>query len=157
MNKDMIKNILLIIMVLVIVIGGSFFASELQRNDNNQEVINEEVYVSIGINDHLNYKANDEKKIIYIARPTCSACERQNPILKEVVKKYNLEVNYLNTDSLTKDEHSMLISSDEYFNEGYGTPLLLVVANNKIVDYNEGLTQEEDLITFFKNNGFISE
>ena len=77
--------------------------------------------------------------------------------MKNIVYETKITVNYLNTDELDDDGNTKLIKSDDYFSEGYGTPLILVVQKNKIVDKIEGLTSKEDIMSFFKKYDFIKD
>ena len=43
------------------------------------------------------------------------------------------------------------------FNEGYGTPILLLVSKGVIVSNFEGLSDESHYIQFFKSTGIIKE
>ncbi len=158
MKNDTIKNGVIIVLVLLLVIGGSFFTSELTRREESVPASSEQKeHTPIGIDQYLALKKGEEKAIIYIGRPTCSACKMQDPYLKNVASEYNLTVYYLNTDELSAQEHSQLMASDAYFNNGYGTPLLLIVQNDQIIDLAQGARQKDGLVTFFKTNGFIQE
>lgn len=158
MKNDTVKNGVIIVLVLLLVIGGSFFTSELTRRDDSVPASSEQKeHTPIGISEYLALKKGEEKAIIYIGRPTCSACKMQDPHLKNVAAEYNLTVYYLNTDELTAQEHSQLMASDSYFNNGYGTPLLLIVQHDQIMDLAQGARGKADLITFFQTNGFIGE
>ena len=176
-KKEQIKNATIIILVLVIVFGGSFLASEVksdksksnnttttnkQENNttSNDDEISEDKQAelnSIDIDKYLSLKKGNDKSIIYISRPTCHYCQQEDSIIKNIVYETKVTVNYLNTDELDDDGNSKLIKSDDYFSEGYGTPLLLVVQKNKIVDKIEGLTSKENIVSFFKKYGFINE
>ena len=176
-KKEQIKNATIIILVLVIVFGGSFLASEMKSDKSksnntttpnkqentttsNDDEISEDKQAelnSIDIDKYLSLKKGSDKSIIYISRPTCHYCQQEDPIIKNIVYETKVTVNYLNTDELDDDGNSKLIKSDDYFSEGYGTPLLLVVQKNKIVDKIEGLTSKENIVSFFKKYGFINE
>ena len=174
-KKEQIKNATIIILVLVIVFGGSFLASEMKsdksksnttttKQENNTTSNGDEISEdkqaelnSIDIDKYLSLKKGSDKSIIYISRPTCHYCQQEDPIIKNIVYETKVTVNYLNTDELDDDGNSKLIKSDDYFSEGYGTPLLLVVQKNKIVDKIEGLTSKENIVSFFKKYGFINE
>lgn len=174
-KKEQIKTVAIIVLLLVIVFGGSYFASEVKSNKNtssktttpttnnqkdtttngdNDTEISEDKQAelnSIDIDKYLSLKKGSDKSIIYISRPTCHYCQQEDPIMKNIVYETNITVNYLNTDELDDDGNTKLIKSDDYFSEGYGTPLILVVQKNKIVDKIEGLTSKEDIVSFFKN------
>ena len=179
-KKEQIKTVAIIVLLLVIVFGGSYFASEVKSNKNtssktttttdkqkdtttngdNDTEISEDKQAelnSIDIDKYLSLKKGSDKSIIYISRPTCHYCQQEDPIIKNIVYETNITVNYLNTDELDDDGNTKLIKSDDYFSEGYGTPLILVVQKNKIVDKIEGLTSKEDIVSFFKKYDFIKD
>lgn len=160
MNKkmDQIKTGTIIVLVLIIVFGGSYFASELKSCDNHQAESTGQVdLTTIGIDEYLSLKQGSEASIIYIARPTCTYCQKQEPIMKNIAFEYGITVNYLNTDELDDEAHTKLLESDEYFAEGYGTPLTLIVKDNQIIDKKEGLSTKEDLVALFKEYNLIKE
>lgn len=179
-QKEQIKTATIIILLLVIVFGGSYFASEIKSNKNtssktiptnnnqkdtatdsdNDAEISEDKQAelnSIDIDEYLSLKKGSDKSIIYISRPTCHYCQQEDPIIKNIVYETHITVNYLNTDELDDDGNTKLIKSDDYFSEGYGTPLILVVQKNKIVDKIEGLTSKENIVSFFKKYDFIKD
>ena len=106
----------------------------------------------INIDKYLEYYNGTSKKVILFSRPTCQYCQVATPLIENIIYKYNIEINYINTDELDDDGNSKLVKSDEYFSEGYGTPLLLIVGDGKIVDYIEGLTTRDEYINFLKKN-----
>ncbi len=178
-KKEQLKTVAIIILVLIIVFGGSYLASEIKSDkntssnktttsDNNNtstdsddsSSISEDKQAelnSIDIDEYLSLKKGSDKSIIYISRPTCHYCQQEDPIMKNIIYETKITVNYLNTDELDDDGNTKLIKSDDYFSEGYGTPLILVVQKNKIVDKIEGLTSKEDIMSFFKKYDFIKD
>ena len=171
-NIDKLKNFTIVVLVLIIVFGASYFASELQecdsysagnssdnRSSSNSDIPEDEQsdLNDIDIDEYLDLKESSDASIIYIARPTCGYCQQEEPIVKNIVYEYGITVNYLNTDNLDDDGQAKLIKSDDYFSEGYGTPLLLVVKDDEIVDILKGLSDRDTIVNFFKENGFINE
>ena len=178
-EKEQLKTGIIIVLILVIIFGGSYFASELKSDkyknssttptsnntntssdDTSSSDISEDEQAelnSIDIDKYLSLKKGSDKSIIYISRPTCHYCQQEDPIIKNIVYETKITVNYLNTDELDDDGNSKLIKSDDYFSEGYGTPLLLVVQKDKIVDKIEGLTSKENIVSFFKKYGLIND
>ena len=114
-------------------------------------------FTQINVDKYLEYYAGEENKIILVARPTCHYCQIAEPILQNISFKYNIEINYLNTDEFSDDDQTKFVNSDDTFKDGFGTPFLLIVSNNKIVSSVNGLTDEDHYISFFKTNGFINE
>ncbi len=178
-NVEKIKSATIVVLILIIVFGASYFTSELQECENGgsttttsdtsssstdttstssdipedeQGDLNE-----IDIDEYLDLKKGSKASIIYIGRPTCHYCQQMEPIVKNIVYEYGIKVNYLNTDELDDEGQADLIESDDYFSEGYGTPLLLVVKDDKIVDIQEGYTDKDTTVNFLKDNGFIDE
>ena len=179
-NVEKIKSVTIVVLILIIVFGASYFTSELQEYKNGGSTTSSDTDSSttttsdtssssdipedeqgdltdIDIDDYLDLKEGDKTSIIYIARPTCHYCQQMEPIVRNIVYEYDVEVNYLNTDELDDDGQAKLIKSDDYFSEGYGTPLLLVVKDDEIVDIQEGLSDKDTTVNFFKDNGFINE
>ena len=154
-KKEKIQSIIIAVLSLIIVFGVAFFASELKYCDVKEEIQLEE----IGMNEFITLLNDESASIIYIARPGCGYCQQQEPIIKAVVNEYNLTVHYLNTDNLTNENMSYIFKLDEkLFGENgknFGTPTTLIVKKGEIVDSVIGLTQNKDLVTFFKENGFI--
>lgn len=109
----------------------------------------------ITIDEYLNIYNGSEKKLVLLSRPTCQYCQIATPIIENIIYKYDVDINYINTDKLDDESNTKLISSDEYFQEGYGTPTLLVVGDSQIVDQIDGLTTRDDYINFFKQYGFM--
>ena len=177
-NVEKIKSVTIVVLILIIVFGASYFTSELQQCNNGESTTSSDTdsgttsdttessdipeseqgdLTDIDIDEYLDLKEGDEASIIYIARPTCHYCQEMEPIVKNIVYEYGVEVNYLNTDELDDDGQAKLVKSDDYFSEGYGTPLLLVVKDDEIVDIQEGLTDKDATVNFLKDNGFIEE
>ena len=170
---EKVKNTTIVVLVLIIVFGASYFTSELKECDNGGSTTttsstnnssNDSSDISedeqgdlneIDIDEYLDLLKGDEASIIYIARPTCHYCQEMEPIVRNIVYEYGVEINYLNTDELDDDGQAKLIESDDHFSEGYGTPLLLVVQNDEIVDIQEGLSTKDTTVNFFRDNGFI--
>lgn len=174
-NVEKLKSATIVVLVLIIVFGASYFTSELKEcngttvtsaeknssnnsSDSSSSDISEDEQgelTSIDIEEYLDLKEGSEASIIYIARPTCHYCQEMEPIVRNIVYEYGIEVNYLNTDELDDAGQSKLIKSDDYFSEGYGTPLLLIVKDDEITDIQEGLSDKDSTIDFLKDNGFI--
>ena len=179
---EKLKSATIVVLVLIIVFGASYFTSELQECDNGgsstttsadeSSSSNDTTSTSsdisedeqgdlndIDIDEYLDLKEGSEASIIYIARPTCHYCQEMEPIVKNIVYEYGIEVNYLNTDELDDEGQADFIESNDYFDEegGYGTPMLIVVKDDEFVDVLEGLTDKDTAVNFFKDNGLIEE
>ena len=175
-KTKLIKGIIIslgIILLLVICGLASSNTEEYSKNSSSSESSDESVYdIAVGesasvkdserespkeisVNDYLELYKGKENKLVLISRPTCQYCQIATPIIENLIYKYGIEINYLNSDEFSEDDSANLVASDEYFSEGYGTPLLLVVGNSQVVDKVEGLTDSASYIEFFKKYEFM--
>lgn len=111
----------------------------------------------ISIDSYLEKYEEEGKHLVLISRTTCQYCKIATPIIENLIYKYNIEINYLNPDNMSDEDTSKLISSDDYFSEGYGTPLLMVVGDGKITDKIEGLVTRDSYIAFLQEYGFMEK
>lgn len=99
--------------------------------------------------DYFTLLEGTDKSIIYIARPTCSYCQKYEPIVTEFAKESKYDFNYLNTDELSESEMEEIYYSLSYFEtNGFSTPAVLVVQNGKLVDSLVGYNTKEALSSF---------
>ncbi|MBQ8534478.1 MAG: thioredoxin family protein [Bacilli bacterium] len=112
---------------------------------------------TINVTTYLDYYNGSETRIVLVGRPTCPYSSIAEPIIKKIAKDYNLDISYLNTDEFSDDDKVSFVKHNEMFNEGYGTPLLLVVSNGNVEASLSGLTDTEHFIQFFKAYGLIQE
>ena len=112
-------------------------------------------FTSINVDEYLNIYNGEEKTLVLVARPTCQYCQIAEPILHNIAYKYNLNINYLNTDEFQEEDSSKFIGSNSFFSSGFGTPMLLIVSNGKINDIFDGVTDTKHYIEFLKTNSFI--
>lgn len=164
----------LIIVLAVLLIASSFIGSDnkenksnvlsndpnqimknVQTESNNINQAERKKSTEINTDTYLEYLKGTENKLILVARPTCSACQLAYPIVENVAYKYNLEIFYLNTDNFGGEDEANFVRSNEMFSEGFGTPMLLAVSNNKIVDYIDGVTDTAHYEDFLKKHNFI--
>lgn len=178
MNK---KNIIfgIVITVVVIALLGLTFAlgekdsknSSSTNLSNNAETVisnaqkeseaaskeNYNALPTINMEQYMNYYVSEENNLVLVARPTCMYCNIAEPIIKKLASDYNITINYLNTDEFSEEDNQNFVQHNEQFKDGYGTPMLLLVSNNNIVDMVDGLTDTAHYIEFFKGHGFIKE
>lgn len=157
-TKEKVQGIIIVILLLIIAFGGSYFASEVKKCGDNTETKAVEL-TSISYKEYKEIKKQDELSIIYIARPGCSFCQQQQPIVKQIMQEYDITVNYLNTDDMTQDEADELINSYDVFEGGknFGTPTILLVQKNKIIDSVIGYTEKTSLLSFFEEHKIIEK
>ena len=111
----------------------------------------------IDVNQYLEYYAGETPTLVMVARETCHYCQIAEPIVQSIMKEYDIAVNYLDVDEFTEETSEQFKASDEMFADGFGTPMLLLVGNNSIIDLVDGLTDKAHFVEFFRSNGFINE
>lgn len=185
-NKNQIENIktgIIIAFGIIIVIGLIFIVSNNAGNTTYQasgtnsssdspsgstdenplledgEVITEDEQgelTDISYSDLEAMLSNNEKKIIFLGSEYCGWCIYQKPILKYIVKQYNIEINYLNLGTISQEDSSKLSGLHESL-ASFGTPCFLVIENGSVTVVEQGARGTTAMIDFFKTNGFISE
>lgn len=111
----------------------------------------------IDMDEYLDLYDGSKNSIVLFSRPTCGYCQIAEPILHHIAYQYKLTINHVNTDEMSSDDETKLVESDDYFSDGFGTPLLVVVSNGEIVDMVSGLVDTDSYVKFFTDNGFIDK
>ena len=110
----------------------------------------------IGLEEYNELLANDDKSIIVVGQSTCSYCIQSKLILNEIAEETGLEINYLNLSYLTQEEGEKFESSLEYFEGEWGTPILFIGQNGKMVDIIDQLVTKEKYIEFLEENDILN-
>ena len=147
-----------IVFAVILVIGCATGISFIKKNDNasSGETISLENagFNNVSLQEYQELIKEDKNNIILIARPTCSYCELFTPILKEASEDLGLTVNYIDTDTFTNDDWTTFNSSLDYLSQNeWGTPLVLITKNGKVVADNSGYVELDVIKSFFKENG----
>ena len=127
----------------------------------------------IDVDKYIEYMNDSEARIIYVAKPDCSFCQMETPIITRIAVKNNLTINYLDTTNFLEHDDEGNVKYDENGNaiktetgnkfvasapeyaDGWGTPNTIIVKDGKIVDGIYQYVEEAELKTLFRNNGFI--
>lgn len=131
--------------------------SRAQEESANVSEDEKKDFKDIDVDTYLDLYKGDEKAIVLFSRPTCGFCQIAEPILQHISYQYDLTINHINTDEMDSDDSTNLVESNDYFSDGLGTPLLMVVSNGEIVDVVSGLVDTASYVGFFTDNGFIKE
>ncbi len=132
-----------------------------EKNDTNTTVDDSEL-TSINFveyDDFMSKLESGEKAIFVLGQTTCGYCTMYKPVINEVASKYDVEFNYININTLEQEQYSNLKDSIDYLkeNDDWGTPLTLVIEDNKVVDKINGYTEKDEVVEFLTKNGFIEE
>ena len=99
---------------------------------------------------------NKEDFILVIESDQCSACAIYMPTMEEVVKNYNVKVNYINIHVLT-DEQSAKLATYVYTNS---TPLTVYFKEGVASDTHNrivGAANYDAVVESFTKNGYIGK
>ena len=160
-SKELIHKILKIIsvsLIVVLIIGAAIGASYIKKDNSSDNTIDENVTLTeagfneITIDEYLALIKESSENVILIARPTCGYCEKFTPILKKASEDMNVKINYIDTDKLTEETWKSFNASFDIFSGEWGTPLVLVTKDSKIVAKNDGYTDLTTIKKFFKDN-----
>lgn len=159
LTKEKVQGVIIVILLLIIVFGGSYFLSEMKTCKENDVYTSEKSLNSISYQDYKELKNKDAMSIIYIARPGCSYCQQQLPIINQIISEYDLNINYMNTDNMSEDEIDELIASYDVFDGGknFGTPTILLVKGGKIIDSNIGYNDKDKIVALFTKYELIKK
>ena len=153
-NKTKLLKAVGVTLAVIFILGLAFIVS----NNTSQGYTSYE-YTNINIDQYLELLNGSEKAIVYVARPDCSWCQKQSPIMKKLGREYNLTINYFNANDAYQDEevYEKFTSSSEKYQGDWGTPNTIIVQGGEIIDGIFGYAERSNLKDLFIRNGFIDE
>lgn len=114
-------------------------------------------FIYINVDEYLDLLSNKDTQFILVARPTCQYCKIAEPIIQNIMYEHKIDLYYLNTDDFSEEDQNKFISSNDYFSNGFGTPLLLCTKDGQFVDIINGLMDRHGYVEFFKAYGLINK
>ena len=113
----------------------------------------------IGYNEYVETVNSPDTQVVVIGRTSCIYCKMSKPIINNLIKKYNVDVKYVNYDLLSEEEMNLLFKSVSSLigSEEWGTPAFLIVQNGETLNgYNTlGYLSEKQYIQAFEQYGLI--
>ena len=91
--------------------------------------------------------------VLYVGSSECSHCAEFKPVLEKAVKKYKLDVYYINMAGLSAAKYNAVMKKID----GRGTPTLVYLKKGKTLTSPriEGESDYETTVEFFKDLGFV--
>ena len=111
-------------------------------------------YTEINYDLYKQLMKNKESFILFIGSDECTHCDDYKVTLNSVIKKYNVEVKYLNLLSLSDKEYNEFTSQISFS----GTPTTIFIENGEEKShYNRivGAANYDEIVEKFKQNGYI--
>lgn len=154
------KKDYILIGVAVLFIVASFFLTGNKKEEprdynsilSNVEIKNAVNSISYDYFDALT-QTSKENKIIYLGSASCSWCSKFKPILEDITNEYNLAVYYIDLATVSQSEYNKI--TEAVGDNFSGTPTTLIMKGSTVVDALGGYTEKENVVNFFKKNGFI--
>ena len=110
-------------------------------------------FIKIGVDKYLDLLKSRDNTVIYIGRRDGGACDEFASILEQLSLEKEFKVNYLDTDSIdTENDWNKLNNSNKIFNKTWFVPAILIVKNEKIVDYKMEGMNKDSLLRFLNKN-----
>ena len=175
--SDKTRHIIVAVVALVLVVGivlvailgnGNDTKSKESSNSNTKSNVESNSNSNVSSNttkkernkstDFLKdfYEAFDskEEKIIFFARTSCGYCSLQKPILKNVVKDYDLDYFNIDTDELSEEEVTEIMSA---LGISGSTPNTVVVKNGEVKATSNGYLDGKAYVKYLVKNGILKE
>lgn len=149
-NNKRIKNIIITVAV-ILVFGLVFFISQKQEEKLNKQSTNN-YFHEITVDQYNELLSKGTKIVLLLGRPGCSHCVAFKPVITSVANNKEIDVYYLNTDTI-----ETLEAWDSIWGlvEQEGTPTVAVIENNKLVKSTAGEMTSEELIRFLSEAGAL--
>lgn len=109
----------------------------------------------IGYDEYEKLLNSDKKNVIVVGQSTCSYCVQAKVTLNDIVEENDITINYLNISYLTEEEGEKFESSLDYFENSWGTPIMMIVQDGKLVDIIEQYVDKDEYVEFLEENGVI--
>lgn len=181
-NITLVLMVILIIIGIVLIFGvfgeesKKSYTSDNTNTQDSGESVDSASYSTDDFKEILASEISSESKnetiVIMIGRQGCGYCAAYAPVIAEVAKDFNITVRYIDlakiidfsaypytiiSDSTSYNTIASLSGSGEwkdFAEEGLsGTPLTLIVKNNKVVGGIQGSAYAEDVEEAFTNAG----
>ena len=151
---------LIIFLIVGSVLESSGFQFGSGTTNDNQEVL---PYVGVSEMQTILNSTSGEGTFVYIGRPTCPACQRYEPILRELLRDLDGSVAYFEIDRAreTEADYEMTVTEINQIIGVTGVPHLVFIRDGEVVDFADGHTllggdSREVTLEFFERNGGLN-
>jgi predicted bacteriocin transport accessory protein len=94
-----------------------------------------------------------ESMVLVIGISTCAACKEYKPVVREIVKNYEVEIFYVELDSDVNTDVNSLI--EKYLIEARWTPTTYIFENGVLVESKTGAINYSTLKDWLQLNDII--
>lgn len=160
-SKELVLKVVKIIIIIIAALAlvsltvGVTYVKKAEESKVENVTLETAGFNKVTVSEFVELTKSEQKSIVLVARPTCSYCELFTPILKKAMDDMDLVINYVDTDTFSEEDWNTFSNSLEYLSTTeWGTPLVLIVQNGKVVADNQGYVELDEIKSFFKENGF---
>lgn len=139
--------ILKIAIILLLLVGIGILVYK-QSNKNKYDT-----YVTLSYEDMITKIDNGERFVLFIGSDECSHCSTFKITVDKIVKKYDIEINYINIGALNTEEYAYLNSHFPFS----GTPTTVIVEDGKKGSELYGAKGFDATVKFLTKQGIIKE
>ena len=155
------SDFILIGLVLVIIVVAIFSTRGTKAEEDIEYPLTLTGEVGLNQITYSDYKKmveDGDAFVVVIERAGCGYCQMYMPILEEYVKKRQIAVTYIDTDTLTEDEFNELSNTNKYLKKNnWGTPTTLFMLGDKVIDVIGGYVEKDSIDNFFKDRVVMGE
>ena len=168
--------IILIVCVLTMIFAINGTSSEVAETEtptteeNSNHTYDTSAFDKISASD-IKTESKNKAIVVLIARQGCSWCASFAPLITDVAKDYNVKVKYIDLATIIDfTQNPAVITDEEAFTtlqnlegeKGWetfasknigGTPLTLIIKNNKVIGGIGGYTESDKIATAFEDAG----
>lgn len=119
-------------------------------DDSEQLLIN-----YIDYDDYKKMLKSKDTEILVIGQSSCSYCIKAKPIYNQIIADENININYLNITELSEEDKDGFVSSLDYFEGEWGTPLTLIIEDGDVIDSANGLLDYDGYVKLFEKTGIL--
>ena len=122
------------------------------------KLISEDAELLLNYIDYDEYEKllnGSEKSAVVIGQTKCGYCVQAKLILNDIAEENDVTINYLNYTDLSQEDYTSLIDSLDYFSGSWGTPVMFILQDGKMIDVLSQLETKENYIKFLEENGVL--
>ena len=106
-------------------------------------------FTNVSLSDIENIKSSSQNSVIYLFADYCTYCKNLTPTLTQIKNDLNINIYSLDYGSLSDNEKEQIEKILGF--KINGIPAVVIIGNNKIIDYHEGNADYGTYYEFIKN------
>lgn len=100
-------------------------------------------------------KASNKTELVYLMKEDCQYCKLNETNMKTLKEKYGVDYYSVDIANLAEEDKLSVVNTLELDAENLGTPTLVLVKDNQVLDVLEGIQAFDTLFNSLQTNGVI--